>query len=194
MKHLKSSLIVCGMLAICAVSCRNETLQKESQDIEFEFRLLTENGVPANTFKSGENFLFSFIIINNSDQPWSFLQKLDDRHSFFRVYQLSADTQEGGEVKDVGRPWETIFCQYRLGLLIPPHDTLKLEIPWIPEPPAWNADHPRYNSIFCQVSSNTALPPGRYKTGFTSAFKLLNGEDISYNTEKKTFEILFEVQ
>jgi hypothetical protein len=171
MKHIKRSLVICGILAIFAVSCTSETIQKADPDIQFQFRLLKEDGTVRNTVSRGENFRFSFIIINKTDQPWS-IERVDDLNNFLRVYQLDADQQEGGNVIDVGRPWETIFCQYTLGLLILPHGALNPEIPWMPEPPAWNPDHPHFNSIFCRVTSNTALPPGRYKTAFTSAFVL----------------------
>jgi hypothetical protein len=191
-KHINSSLAICGILAICAVSCTSETIQKVDPDIQFQFRLLKEDGTCSNSFSRGENFRFCFLILNNTNQTWS-LERVDDVNNFLRVYQVDAEPQEGGNIIDVGRPWETMFCQYRLALLMLPHDTLKLEIPWMPEPPAWNPDHPHFNSVFCRVTSNSPLPPGKYKTAFTSAFELFSG-DISYRTEKKTFEVVFEVR
>jgi hypothetical protein len=87
MKHIKRSLVICGILAIFAVSCTSATIQKADPDIQFQSLLLKEDGTPSNTFSRGENFRFSFIVLNKTDQPWS-LERVDYLNNFLRVINL----------------------------------------------------------------------------------------------------------
>lgn len=159
--------------------------------LDFEFRLLNEEGVPSTIFKEGENFIFSFLIINKSAQRFAYLQGIDDRENFFRVDAINTDLSEvGNEVINLGKPWKTMFCEYKGALPISARDTLALEIPWNAQGLAPGDSY--YSSLFCLLEDHPHLGIGNYKTGFSSTFSFV--KDVNtYTTSELEFEIEFEI-
>lgn len=158
--------------------------------LEFEFRLLNEQGIPSTTFREGENFVFSFLIINNSNQKFSMERRIDDTTNFFRVYKINAKPAEvDQEVLDMGKPYRGIFCFPLISIGIH-QDTTKFEIPW--NALGQRPGDPFYSSEFCLLEDHPPLEAGEYRTGFTSAFYFFKGEE-NFNTEEMTFNIEFEV-
>lgn len=155
----------------------------EADSFSYEFRLLNENGNPSTQFEEGENLIFSFLIINKTREDIFLQQESFDTSDFLKVHS-QAYSNEGEAV--MGKPYETIFCTYQNGVLIPASDTLKLEIPWVVN---ISNNYPH----FCLLQENSYLQAGKYKTSFTSSFKFEKGES-SFETEKMHFEIGFEVK
>lgn len=167
------------LLVITAFSCE-DNLQEPVQ-VEFEFRLLNEQGQPSTTFKEGENFVFSFLIINKSSERMFLDQRSLLTREFLRVYKIN--NSEGVKLIDLGTPYRD-KCTMQAGFLIESNDTLKFEIPWIPD-----FDH----YFICELNTdNTPLSKGRYKTGFTSIF------DFSFDSQslqsEQSFNINFQIQ
>lgn len=159
--------------------------------VNFEFRLLTEQGIPSTIFKAGDNFIFSFLIINKSNQKFMYLQGIDDRDNFFRVDAINTNPDEvDGQLIDLGKPWKTMFCEYKAGLLINARDTLALEIPWNTRD--LEPGDPYYSSLFCLLEDYPNLGVGKYRTGFSSTFSFVKGED-KFESEKMDFNIEFEI-
>ena len=98
-----------------------------------------------------------------------------DLHSeFFKVYTLKSSSTETKNETERGKPYSVMFCDKVSGIPIPPNDTLKLEIPWMPESP-WQQGVPYYSSNFCLIENNSPLNVGKYKTEFSSAFEFFYG-------------------
>ena len=157
---------------------------EQEMPVSFDFRLLNEKGVPVHTFREGENFVFSFLIINDFSRTVIFQSM--ETEEFFKVYRLN-NIEESAELS-LGKPYKNIFCTYQNGYPIVPNDTLRIEIPWIPEP--WEPGMPFYSSIFCGVMDNDPLPKGVYKTGFSSVFDF-SIDGVEHTTPLNKFEILF---
>lgn len=193
MRFFAKLIFLWGIILSATSGCEQD--ESFIDAVDFEFRLLNENGVPATIFYEGENFVFSFLIINHSDEQWLLNGSQlggSESSDFFKVYKAYTNSQGQDSEIDIGKPWKTMFCQYMNGLFISPHDTLKLEIPWMPQP--WDVGNPYYNTIFCLVEEHNALPVGKYSTGFFSTFSFSRGEDISYTTSKLQFQTDFEIK
>lgn len=179
------NIILFSLIATATGGCSDDSISE--LPINFKFRLLDETGNPSTTFKEGENFVFSFLIINKSNQVLNLRQSID-QSDFFKVYRLNP---EGNSAKiAVGKPYINMFCEYKLGIQIAQKDTLKFEIPWNPNP--WEQGNIYYNAIFCKINENSPLPVGIYTTGFSSAFEFFS-KDESYRTDNENFEIDFKV-
>lgn len=179
----RSFLILSLIVAFFAFRCdeNKEGLQVQFEQVDFQFRLLNENGAPATIFNQGENFTFSFLMINSSDQDFYFKQSSLDRIGFLEVFNTTGAS--------LGKPYEGLFCLERNGILVPANDTLKLEIEWIPSASCC----PPNGQIFCGTEDTVPLPPGSYRTSFKSAFEFFFA-DQSYTTSLQDFMIEFEIQ
>ena len=160
--------------------------------VSFEFRLLNENSEVATVFEEGENFVLSFLIINDTNEPLFLDQSSIVTEDFLKIYDTNNLNQETGKEFSMGKPYELIFCLYTNGIAIPPNDTLKLEIPWIPNNP-WDVNAPYFNTAFCIVNSeNIPLPKGDYFSGFSSPFVIsVSGEPFSIS--EQVFNINFTI-
>jgi hypothetical protein len=173
-----------ALILLSTTSCK-EDLQ-ETIPVDFEFRLLSEQGINATTFDYGQNFVFSFHIINKSSKSIVFQSMETD--DFLKVLRMN--NTEGDPIIEIGKPYENIFCTYQNGYPISSKDTLKIEIPWTPSP--WEPGSPFYSAIFCGVIENSPLIQGQYKTRFESDF-IFSKDGIEYRTQRKEFEITFNI-
>lgn len=165
-------------------SCTDD--QTDSFPIQFEFRLLNVERQPSTIFNEGENFVFSFLIINNSNELIT-LQSFDTQ-DFFKVYRI---TESEGE-SELGKPYNSIFCEYSLGYPIPSGDTLKIERPWVtPDSIKSNLQEYFNNSIICGYTEYELLTSGSYSTHFKSVF-IFSNNGKSFSTSVKQFEINFK--
>jgi hypothetical protein len=182
--HMKTIINLSFYIFCLSSFCSCNTSDNiEANSFRYEFRLLNENGKPSTQFEEGENIIFSFLIINETRKDIFLQQGSFDTSEFMKVYS-KAYSNEGEAV--IGKPYETIFCTYQNGVLVPASDTLKLEIPWVVNT---SNNYPH----FCKLQENSYLQPGKYKTSFTSSFKFERGNS-SFETEKMHFEIDFEVK
>ena len=166
----------------------DDVIIEPAEDIDLQFRLLNENGMPATTFEPGENFIFSFSIVNNSKE-YIALHSFN-YEDFCRVikHQSYNPRQNKSEETDMGKPYVNMFCHYVNGYQITPGGSLDLEIQWMPVMGS------KYeSSIFCDRSNTSSLEPGLYSTGFQSSFLFDVGEN-EFNSERKNFDITFEIK
>lgn len=176
-----------GFIAIGFFGCANDP---DSAPIDIEFRLLNSRGEPSSGFEVGENFVFSLLITNNSDEIIRLDQQSVDTVDFFRVYSTTTQDNTGKPIS-FGKPYELAFCQKINGLAIFPHETLRLEIPWMPNP--WEEGVSYYSGNFCIVNENKPLTAGDYQTSFSSSLNFLTGAgDVSVGS--RTFQVNFSVE
>lgn len=130
-------------------------------DIEINFCLLNDLGEPSNKFKEGENFTFSLLLQNNSDDTLY----LDNSFLEVGTNFCSIYTEEN---KLVGQPFA--YC----GAVIVSSDThpfygknnvYKLLIPWTDTRKQWNTLHYSFKS-----TQQGSLPKGKYYTLFNHRF------------------------
>lgn len=182
-------LLICNILliviTILASDCNNMDEINEITVI-FEYRLLNDNGQVSTDFSVGENFVFSFLIINNTQNYLSLIHEGLRDKNLFEVFK-----DENDKWISIGKPYELIFCNEISGIPINPYDTLKLQIPWFPTIP-WEPGVDYYSSHFCIVNDQPPLLKGRYKTEFKSSFIFKsNGETII--TDELKFIVQFNV-
>lgn len=184
-KHIL--FIEMGFIAIGFFGCADD---QDSAPIDIEFRLLNGLGEPSTSFEVGENFVFSFLITNNSDEIIRLDQQSVDTVDFFRVYSTTIQDESGNPIS-FGKPYKLAFCHKINGLGIFPHETLRLEIPWMPNP--WEEGVTYYSGNFCLVNENEPLTAGHYQTSFSSTLNFITGAgDISVGS--KTFQVNFSVE
>ncbi len=166
--------------ALLEAGC-TEDIQK-NEPISFEFQLLDEKGNPSTVFNEGENIVFDFQIINNTDVDCYFYQHKFNTERFLEVY--SADKVS------LGKPYRSIFCD-KIGLLIiEPKSALSVKASWITDSNC--CDFP----YLCGVNKQSILPKGKYSTGFEGPFTFRfsgSDEDQYYIIDNIGFQINFEV-
>lgn len=190
MKKLSKILLVICPLLFIGAGCEEESLDLP---VNFEFQLFDEQRNPSTAFKEDENFLFSFNIINSSEEQIQFDQTEMQTKDFFRVFMIT-DSQEEGSTIDMGKPYEGIFCLYLGSYTISAKDTLSLQIPWRPDENWDLGDVSYFSPFFCDVNSdNQLLDKGIYQTKFSSGFKFsVNGNELSLPTQD--FKIDFTIE
>jgi hypothetical protein len=157
-----------------ASACHKDEVDPNKIPIDFEFRLLDSNKRVASSFKTGENFWLSFLMINRSSEEWSFSENsIDKIKGFFHLYTKDS--------LDLGKPYGTVFCLAPGGIPIPSNDTLKIEIQWRP------IQGVKYYGNFCDIKEDNPLPSlGQYKSGFSGVLKF-KFKDSTYTTSALTF-------
>jgi len=167
-------------IALGLMSCKKD---KTENPIEFKFQLLDTLGNEKTVFNEGENIVFSFTIENTTDKDVYFRHGEMNLNDFFRLFKLN--TIDGN--LDIGKPYESIFCEYIGALKISSHSILKIEIPWF-----WK-ENQNYGYIGCPNNSyhsnNIPLNKGNYSTFFSSSFIIDN-----IQTETKYFKIQFLIK
>ena len=170
-------------MLIFSTSCESS---QSDLAVEFEFRLLNLQGEESLMFNQGENFVFSFLIINRTKETILFHSL--NWEDFFKVERLNG--QEESQNVEIGKPYETMFCTFQSGHIIQASDTLKLEIPWSPS--NWEPGAPYYTTIFCGVIENSPLPSGPYRTKFNTGF-VFSFNEVEYKLPERKFGIEFNI-
>lgn len=178
--------IIILFLSLTTVSFSCEENKFETTQVEFVFRLLNEQGLQSTSFFEEENFILSFLIINKSSESFYLQQFRDDIEDFFRVYKF--DTSEGGELIDLGKPYQSMFCLKIGGIKIEAGDTLKFETPWTVPDNYWPVD----GLIFCGGNNAAPLKKGKYQVNFSHSFEFFKGDE-SFETNQLNFNIEFEM-
>lgn len=170
---------------------RNETVgtkktAKRKAAIDFSFCLLNKNGEKSTQFLSGENFIFSLLLGNNSgDTLYLDNSFLTDGSGFCAVYN------HNGEL--VGQPFASNGSQVVSSDNHPffgNHKEYKLEIPWSDPRPFWTTLHHNFKSL-----KQEALPPGKYYTVFKHRFCFdRNSDKPSLCLQPVELRIDFEVK
>lgn len=180
------------LITLFLISC-NEEQETSIPQIDFTFQLHDLEGNSSTVFNEGENFVFSFFIINSSDRPIQFNQSEMQTKDFFRVLRL-IDTQEEVSTVDIGKPYNSIFCLFLKSHTISAKDTLSLQIPWKPDQ-NWDSGNVSYFSpFFCEVNSdNQPLDKGNYQTKFSSGFEFfVDGNPFSVPLQDFKIDFIIE--
>ncbi len=185
MKNLAKNLLVTSLILSICSNC-NDDLNNDISPVKFILRTLNIEGFPSTDFKEGENIVFSFLIINNSNNQITYFQSIN-QEDFLKVTKINIQSGEKPVERFViGKPFKTMFCNYINGIIINVYDTLKLEIPWITDS---SINYPH----FCLLEDNKPLEIGNYETSFTSSFDfMVNDKALEINnfTFKTQFNII----
>ena len=180
MKHLKYVSFLLFTISLLFVSCNkipieNPVNRTDGLPVEFEFILLDTLGNEKTEFNKGENFIFSFQVINNGSEDL-YIENFLSNNDFFRVYKSNMF------LRDFGIPYQAYVKISGFG--IPANDTLKIEYPWKANI-FWNEEYP----ILSNENRNDDLPKGEFFTEFSQSFKVA---DIQIDTLH--FKINFTVK
>ena len=162
--------------------------ENEGRDlISFSFQTCNNLGYPTQTFRYGENIVFSLLITNNSDIDISY--GLQDADIIFGTDMFSVYTEEGSFI---GLPWTGMYCEYvslKVPFLIPAKSTKQVFCKWKFDEGV-NSSHP-----LCKASDsdNENLPVGKYISSFCIEYNTALGS-LQKTMEKKFFNALFVIQ
>ncbi len=177
------SVALISLLSLFAfLSCKKDSAESSDFDPEMDFklRLLNEKGEVATSFKVGEKFLLSFLIINKINSTRFFTSdRLVNNKDFFRV--ITSDSSA-----NFGKPYESIICT-GLRTTIEAKHTLELRLPWQSTTTVRNSD-------FCLQNVNKApLSKGIYKTTLQE-FLQVGTLESNRLTKKTDLSVIFEVK
>lgn len=157
-------------------------IQKESNNIEFKFCLLNENGQPTTVFNIGENFIFSFSFKNKSQETISVTTEFINS-DFFRVF-LSQNSL------DMGKPWTGVWCEFSgmpQEIKLMPDSSMQLSCPWI----LTEKNIPVYP--LCMAESKDPLMQGEYYTKIDLNFHYsINGKETIINNLEFKINFILE--
>ena len=161
-------------------SCKKNSVEPFDPEVDFKLRLLNLKGEEATSFKEGEKFWLSFLIINKIDSTRFFYpDRLVDNKTLFRV--ITSDS-----TKDFGQPYETIVCTGQK-MSIQARQSLELKVPW-------HTDSVVRNSGFClQSIKKDVLPKGFYKT-VLQEFLVVSTLEGNRLTKKTNLSVTFEIK
>ncbi|MFT6970781.1 MAG: hypothetical protein ACJAXX_001347 [Roseivirga sp.] len=156
-------------------------VERTDGDFEFKYGLFNTQGQPTTEFNQGDKIIFSFWVINNTEQYWDLLQS--EYKDFFRVYRLEGvDNQI-----DMGQPHDGMFFTKQLGVEPSSAKFIKFELPWIVSQTA-KLD----KTLWKQGRNAPPLENGAYKTRFDQSFDFRVGGQ-TYQTPVLKFAIDFTV-
>ena len=178
-----NTLIIIQLILFSLISCEKKD-NENNFPISLNYELLDSLKNAKTSFRYGENIIFSFRMANNTDSILYYeINFMND--DFFKVYK-----KNGGELNPIGKPYQSINYEYRLGQnLIPAGETYGFILPWIPD-----SDVNHYPPFF-YVLPNKPLDKGEYYTGFSSVFKFFTkNKEIEYVSDLLTFTINFKIE
>ena len=196
MKTITTILFLCGIIMFTAFSCekeKTENLQRDEfvafgdvkifEPVAIRLALLDTNLQPTNTFKEGENFVFSLAIMNLSDSTLYLKHHNINREDLFKVFKINDD----GEEICIGKPFYRIFCNKISGQFIGSSAVWGGRISWLKDSTLdANIQCPRIETYH-----NETLPLilGKYKTKFSSKFSFSD-----FETDTLNFNYEFEIK
>lgn len=176
-KKMKYFVLIILQIALLLSSCEKDKNGIE-YPIEFEFRILDEKSQPKKEIKQGQNFVFSFLIINKSDSNLLFKPDIVDE-KWFNLYDSNSEY--------IGKAFDSICLGYINILSLNAKDTFNIEIPWIP------ANDKSYWP-FCQKADNANLNTGKYYSDFKSQFTFFtHNRNNYYKSNELTFTTNFNI-
>ena len=180
MKHVLLKVLAFAALG-GAFGC--DKAEAPTTPLTCSFQLLNEQGQEAAVFPQGQNIRFRLLITNPTGEVVVLNNPAFDNAAFLAVNRLTPGEGTGA----LGKPYQTMFCEYVQGLPVPARGTLELSISWV-ETPSTPSRGP-----FCAHAPTTWLPVGRYRTSFPLALTVLRGGHTTV-TAAQTFSKEFEVQ
>jgi len=196
MESIVRIILPCMIMMFTACSCEKEKTEdpqldefvafgdvKSFEPVAIRLALLDTNLQPSNTFKEGENFVFSLAIMNLSDSTLYLKHHNINREDLFKVFKINDD----GEEIYIGKPFYYIFCDKVGGNFIKPDEVWELRISWL-------IDIALDKLIQCgeiETYHNETSPllHGKYKTKFISKFTFSD-----YKIDSLSFNFEFEIK
>lgn len=148
------------------------------------FSLLNEQGQEATMFAQGQNIIFRFQITNPTDEDIVLDNPPINTSQFLEVVRLTA----GEGAKNMGKPYNYIFCTFQGGVIVPARKTITASISWV-ETAAFSTSWP-----FCDHANTSYLPIGHYRTSFTTPLTILHVDQPYEVTKPQTFTVEFDVK
>ncbi|WP_221392514.1 hypothetical protein [Dyadobacter sp. NIV53] len=175
-------LTATGVL-LMAFSCGNPNLDAE-KPFSITYNILNRDGTKTNTVKQGENFIFSLIITNNSDEEWYV-----DHGSLLGsdLAMLYSKSSVGNDTL-IGRAYDSAICSFQAGVVIPANGHLEINIPWI-------ADQllTKFPSCGLNANVNRMLPAGWYAIKLDGKIIIFRS-DITYEIPLRAYNSSFQVK
>jgi len=182
----------------------NPIIDRRVGNIGFKFCLLNVDSIPANEFKTGENFYFYFVIENFLKEEIT-IEGKSLHPNLFLVY-----SEETGEL--IGKPISGHFCEFSgTTKVVPIHgkQSLIYIFPWsdffseeekINLHPDWYYRGLFFNYPFCFGHMNSLLSKGIYSCRFKMDFQYRVGGKtrdgfgfLIDGGQKKISELFFEI-
>ena len=196
MESIVRIILPCMIMMFTACSCEKEKTEDPQRDefvafgdvksfepVAIRLALLDTNLQPSNTFKEGENFVFSLAIMNLSDSTLYLKHHNINREDLFKVFKINDD----GEEIYIGKPFYRIFCNKIGGQFIGSSAVWGVRISWLKDSTLdANIQCPRIETYH-----NETLPLilGKYITKFSSKFSFND-----FKTDTLNFNYEFEIK
>jgi hypothetical protein len=160
------------------------TCEKDDNDLPFSFDYSTTdiNGNRKSTFIEGENIIFSFKIINHTDEDFIFFPYYLDSSNIFKIYKRSDDS----DLDYIGSPAKAVICEFGPSG-IPANGLFDLSVP------LYDAKTIGYS--VCKAFDSLFITTGNYESSFSYSFKLSNlyNSEEEYITDILDFKLVFKV-
>ena len=180
---MKRFLLSALAVALLGSSSGCDKSDAATSPLTTSFSLLNEQGQEATVFAQGQNIIFRFQITNPTDEDIILRNPPIDVSHFLEVTRLTA----GEGSKNMGKPYNYIFCTFQGGVIAPARKAVTASIPWV-ETPAFSTTWP-----FCDHASTSYLPIGHYRTSFTTPLIILHANQEKI-TKPQTFTVEFDVK
>ena len=176
-------LIVCGTL-LMALSCENPNVDTEEPPFLISYNILNKEGTKTTIVDKGENFIFSLVITNTSDEDWYV-----DHGSVIgsNITELYKKTSTGADSLH-GSAYISAMCSFQSGVLIPAKGNYQTDIPWIAD-----ESITKVSSCGLSTKNNNYLPNGQYTTKMSGTIKIFRSEithEIPLNKYNFAFQVL----
>ncbi|MBO3272827.1 hypothetical protein [Hymenobacter defluvii] len=177
-------------MAIAAISsvlllegCKEDADVVQSQ-VDVRFVVLNAQGQQTSVFKAGENVVFRLQIMNQSDQMLLLDNPIFLDQRFCEVRKRGSSDEQ----ISLGKPYNSIFCTYQGGHVLPAHGSQTIQIPWVADSTVLTTTH------FCSVLHKQFLPIGRYYSSFTTPIALYQNNEQIGEIPERTYTVEFEVR
>ncbi|WP_146151598.1 hypothetical protein [Dyadobacter jiangsuensis] len=180
---MRKLLLSTAGIILMAFSCDKSSVDAEKLPLSVMYSIVNLKGERTNTVKEGENFIFSLVVTNTTDEEWYIEHGSVIASNFTEIYKKSS----AGSDSLIGPAYVSAMCSFQSGVLIPAKGTYKVDIPWI-------ADQSLTKVPSCGLSTkdNSFLPKGQYMTKMDGAIKVSRagvGHEIPLNEYNLTFQI-----
>lgn len=173
-QHHWARLIIPSLILALTLGCSKTN--SEFDFLQFEYLTVDEQGNPTESFATGSNVVFRFMVYNESDQTVFFNEFQNE--DFFRINNAAGVSY--------GRSFDQMFCKLIDGFGVIDMDTTVLEMPWV------ISSNPRATH-FCGLIEKAFLPPGKYTSSFSESFTIRRGGE-EFPIGKFDFELSFRVE
>jgi len=184
MKTIRHLLLSIFGTLLMAASCEDPNVDIEESPFLISYNILNRNGTKTTTLNKDENFVFSLVITNTSDEAWY----IDHRSVMgSNITELYKKTSAGTDSL-LGSAYLSATCSFQSGVLIPAKGAYQVDIPWV-------ADKSLTKVPSCGLSTkgNSYLLTGQYITKINGTIKVFRSE-ITREIPLNEYNLAFQVQ